>query len=173
MKTPDCAMQRPLAPQLLVAEWLNTPQPITLTDLRGKVVLIEAFQMLCPGCVSHGLPVAARVAATFPSTAVAVIGLHTVFEHHNAQLPRDSLEAFLGEYGIAFPVGIDLPSDESAIPRTMAAYHMQGTPTTILVDRVGRLARQTFGRVNELALGADIGALLLADVGAEETSRGA
>jgi len=34
-----------------VEQWLNTPKPLNLSDLRGKVVAIEAFQMLCPGCV--------------------------------------------------------------------------------------------------------------------------
>ncbi len=59
-------MTRPLpAPPLAIAHWLNTPAPITLDGLRGRVVLIEAFQMLCPGCVSHGLPQARRVQETF------------------------------------------------------------------------------------------------------------
>ena len=30
-----------VAPQLMVAEWMNTPNPITAKDLRGKVVLLE------------------------------------------------------------------------------------------------------------------------------------
>jgi hypothetical protein len=73
-----------VAPALQIERWLNTEQPITLESLRGKVVVLEAFQMLCPGCVSHGLPQAMRVRATFPSGRVAVVGLHTVFEHHEA-----------------------------------------------------------------------------------------
>gem|GEM_PF-3133559 len=43
----------PTAPELVVSEWLNTDSAPTLANLRGNVVLIEAFQMLCPGCVSH------------------------------------------------------------------------------------------------------------------------
>jgi len=42
------------APPLQVAQWFNTPAPLSLEALRGKVVVLEAFQMLCPGCVSHG-----------------------------------------------------------------------------------------------------------------------
>ena len=37
--------------------------------------MIEAFQMLCPGCVSHGLPQAQRIQHAF-GDAVAVLGLH-------------------------------------------------------------------------------------------------
>ena len=36
--------------------------------------------MLCPACVSHGLPQAARLRETFAPEDLAVIGLHTVFE---------------------------------------------------------------------------------------------
>ena len=83
-----------LAPPLEAVRWFNTKAPITLDALEGRVVVIEAFQMLCPGCVSHGLPQARRVADTFAPADVAVIGLHSVFEHHAAQGP-EALEPFL------------------------------------------------------------------------------
>lgn len=146
------------APELDVECWLNTPAPLSLAGLRGRVVLIEAFQMLCPGCVAHGLPQAQRVADTFSDDEVAVIGLHTVFEHHAAQGRREALEAFLHEYRIGFPVGIDRPT--GGIPATMAAYRMQGTPTLLLIDRAGSLRAQHFGVLPDLVLGAEIMALI-------------
>lgn len=149
------------APELDVVEWLNTPASIRLADLRGKVVVMEAFQMLCPGCAQIGLPQLARVREQFPQGGVTVIGLHTVFEHHEAQGPRLALEAFLHEYRYTFPVGIDRPDeDPRRLPSTMRAYNMQGTPTLVLVDRQGRLRRQVFGHVPDLQLGSDIMALL-------------
>src|SRR5690606_20270412 len=39
------------APELQVSRWFNTPAPLSLAALRGRVVVVEAFQMLCPGCV--------------------------------------------------------------------------------------------------------------------------
>ena len=36
------------APELAVSEWFNTPVPLTLEALRGRVVLLHAFQLLCP-----------------------------------------------------------------------------------------------------------------------------
>jgi len=153
-------MQSKPAPELQTSEWLNTDRPCTLRDLLGRVVLIEAFQMLCPGCVSHALPQAGRVARTFRQDEVTVIGLHTVFEHHAAQGSREALEAFLHEYRIFFPVGIDAPSQGGGIPQTMAAYGMQGTPTQILIDRQGRCRKQQFGAVQDMELGAEIMALL-------------
>jgi hypothetical protein len=44
----------PPAPELDVVRWFNADEPVTLAGLRGQVIVIEAFQMLCPGCVSHG-----------------------------------------------------------------------------------------------------------------------
>ena len=148
------------APELQTVDWLNTDEPVSLEALRGKVVLIEAFQMLCPGCVSHALPQATRVHRVFSHDEVAVIGLHTVFEHHDAQGSRVALAAFLHEYKIAFPVGIDAPSDRGGLPKTMARYRMQGTPTQILVDRRGRLRKQKFGWEDDLVLGAEIMSLV-------------
>lgn len=149
----------PLAPPLQVERWFNTTEPVTLESLRGKVVVLEAFQMLCPGCVSHGLPQAQRIHATFPADRVAVIGLHTVFEHHDAMRPV-SLQAFLHEYRIGFPVGVDSAEAGDPVPRTMRAYAMRGTPALILIDAQGRLRHQHFGQVGDLVAGAQIALLM-------------
>lgn len=149
----------PLAPELQVARWFNVETPLTLSALRGKVVVVEAFQMLCPGCVSHGLPQAQRVRRLFAEAQVAVLGLHTVFEHH-AAMTETALAAFLHEYRIAFPVAVDAPADSGPIPRTMAAYGLRGTPSLLLIDKQGQLRREFFGQVEDLVLGAEIAVLL-------------
>ena len=142
------------APELDVSEWIGTPS--SLEALRGQVVLIEAFQMLCPGCIRYGLPQAQRVQRMFPD--VAVIGLHTVFEHHAVTGP-DALKVFLSEFGIHFPVGIDR-HDVRSIPVTMERYQLQGTPSTLVIDRERRLRLSHFGAVDDLALGGVLGRLL-------------
>ena len=146
------------APELLADLWFNSAEPVTLRSLRGKVVAIEAFQMLCPGCVSHGIPQAQRIQETFSREDVVVLGLHTVFEHHQAMQPV-SLEAFLHEYRVTFPVGVDR-GDGQGIPATMQAYGMRGTPTLILVDRLGRLRQQWFGRPGDMVVGSEVMALV-------------
>jgi len=149
------------APPWTTREWFGTADALQLADLRGQVVVLHAFQMLCPGCVQHGLPQAQRIHATFAASGVAVIGLHTVFEHHAAMTPV-SLQAFLHEYRIGFPVGVDAPSadENNPIPQTMQAYDMQGTPSLVLIDRSGHLRTHAFGAVEDLALGAAIATLL-------------
>jgi len=150
-------MPNTIAPEMMVAKWFNTDKGITLAGLRGKVVVIEAFQMLCPGCVSHGLPLAQKIHQMFPRDQVAVIGLHTVFEHHAAMTPV-SLEAFLYEYRLTFPVGVD-QAGRGDMPMTMQAYQMQGTPSMILIDKQGYLRANHFGQVSELQIGAEIATL--------------
>lgn len=153
-------MKPEAAPEWRTSAWLNTAEPLSLDHFRGRVVVLHAFQMLCPGCVTHGIPQAQRVAKLFEGAPLAVVGLHTVFEHHAAMGP-ESLRAFLYEYRVTFPVGIDMPGpDGDPIPRTMRAYAMQGTPTAILIDAQGRLRRQVFGVYDDLLLGAEIGTLL-------------
>lgn len=147
-------------PELQTVHWCNSDRPLTLAGLRGRVVLIEAFQMLCPACVSQGLPQAQRVSQLFDPQDICVLGLHTVFEHHTAQGTREALEAFLHEYRITFPVGIDAPATSGVLPETMAAYGMRGTPTTLLIDHRGRLRKHAFGMEQDLVLGAEIMALI-------------
>ncbi len=149
------------APPWATRAWFNSDGAQQLAGLRGKVVVLHAFQMLCPACVHHGLPQAQRIRATFAPRDVAVIGLHTVFEHHAAMTPV-SLQAFLHEYRIDFPVGVDAPSADphDPIPVTMRAYGFQGTPSLVLIDRNGDLRRHTFGAEDDLELGAAIASLI-------------
>lgn len=148
----------PPAPDLEVSSWFNTDSAISLNGLRGRVIAIEAFQMLCPGCVSHGLPQAQRIERVFAGE-VTVLGLHTVFEHHDAMGPV-SLQAFLHEYRIRFPVGIDVHDRPGGMPITMTRYQLQGTPSLILIDRLGRLRLSAFGQIDDLAVGAALARLI-------------
>lgn len=153
--------QPPLAPSWRISEWLNTPEPLDLEAQRGHVVVACAFQMLCPGCVSHAIPQLKAAHELFAPLGAVVVGLHTVFEHHEA-MTTTALRAFLHEYRVRCPVGVDAPAPDGAtIPQTMAAYRMQGTPTLLLIDRAGRLRRQHFGHVHDLQLGAEVMQLLL------------
>ncbi len=147
------------APELKISEWLNTNNPISLRSLLGRPIIIHAFQMLCPGCVSHTIPQAQRVQQIFAQTDLVMLGLHSVFEHHAAMTPT-SLRAFVHEYRLSFPIGVDQPGEPGPVPRTMEAYQMRGTPTTILIDRKGGVSAQFFGQTEDLALGAMLQALL-------------
>lgn len=166
-------MTSSLAPEWRIERWLNTPAPLTLAALRGRVVFAVAFQMLCPGCVSEGLPQAQRARAVFAGDDLAVVGLHTVFEHREAQGTPAALKAFLHEYRIGFPVGIDAHDATSPLPLTMQAYDMRGTPTTLLIDRRGYLRLHEFGHLDDIRLGAVIATLIAEQAPPPEVLRAA
>lgn len=147
--------------ELLVSKWLNTKDDISLDKLRGNVVLVYAFQMLCPACILHSIPQASKVHQTFAPEKLQVIGLHSVFEHHNA-MEEQSLRAFMHEFRIKFPVGIDKASirTKGGIPQTMEKYSMQGTPSLLIYDKKGELRLQKFGHIDDLELGFILGTLI-------------
>ena len=148
-----------VAPELAVSRWFNTKTALSLANLKGRPVLIHAFQMLCPGCVSHGTPQAEKAHRLFQSTDLQVIGLHTVFEHHDAMTPI-SLEAFIHEYRLAMPVGVDEAGVDGTLPVTMQRYGMRGTPTSILIGRDGTIMHHGFGMEEDMALGARVASAL-------------
>jgi hypothetical protein len=146
------------APELLVHSWYNTDRPLLLSSLRGRVVVLTAFQVLCPNSVGSGIPQATRLFETFAPTDVTVIGLHATFEHHDAFNPA-VLKAFIHEYRLKFPIALDQPNSAGPIPHTMERFKMRGTPSLVLIDRHGIVRKHAFGAVDDLRLGAEIGAL--------------
>lgn len=147
------------------SEWLNTAEPLSLSALRGRVVVVTAFQMLCRGCATLSLPQARNLHLTFSREDLVVIGLHSVFEHHHVMTP-DALRAFVHEYRLPFPIAIDRHGEGACLPQTMRAWALEGTPTLIAFDRDGQLALQHFGHLDDLRLGALLGRLIDRPAGA-------
>ena len=147
------------APPLQVASWINVVEPQTLDRLRGRVVLLYAFQMHCRGCHELATPQVQRAHELLSRHDVAVLGLHCVFENHPAQSP-ELLARYVRERRLSFPIGIDEPSGDGGIPSTMKALNIDGTPTIVLLDRASRIRMKRLGYVPDLELGAAIGALI-------------
>lgn len=148
-----------LAPEISVSQWFNTPESPTLKSLRGRPILLHTFQMLCPGCILHAIPLIQNVQRVFGKTDLAILGLHTVFEHHAAMKPV-SLQAFIHEFKINYPVGVDEAGDPGPMPITMETYRLRGTPSTVLINRKGEMAASSFGHLDEMTLGATLQSLI-------------
>ena len=153
------AARAQLLPEWDVAQWFNTQQPISLADLRGQVVLIPAFQMLCPGCVMHAIPQARKAHELCGEQGVAMIGLHTVFEHHDAMHPHAWRRSSTNTVYVFRSASMRLQRMANQL-RAPWRWGLQGTPTTLVVDRQGRLRLRHFGHVPDLQLGAILGRLL-------------
>jgi thiol-disulfide isomerase/thioredoxin len=157
------------APPLQISAWLNSP-PLTLSALRGKVVMLHVFQLHCPACVALATPQAQRVHERFASSGVIVLGLHSVFERHDEAGPAE-LDRYVGNERLTFPIAIDTPDGNGGIPLTMKAYQLDGTPSVVLIDRAGRLRMKRLGHLPDLELGAALGRLLQEPADAAERAR--
>ena len=70
------------APNLQVAEWVQG-DPSNIDQERGRVILIEVFQVNCPGCFIGALPEVIQTYMTFKEKPLTVWGLATAFEDHH------------------------------------------------------------------------------------------
>ena len=113
-----------LAPEIHAQQWHNS-DPLSIAALRGKVVAVHAFQMPCPGCISHGLPQASAIQELYSSDQVQVIGLHSVFEHHSVMTP-EALKVFIHEYRLGFTISIDQPAEHGPDPKNHGSLSVAG-----------------------------------------------
>ena len=124
------------APPLEISKWLNGEE-ISLKDLRGKVVVLEFFQLWCPGCNRFSIPLMKEWGGKFKdSKEITFLSVHTVFEGHRYQTtPR--LRKFVKEKGIQHPVAVDRHEGKETVPKTMKRYKTGGTPCVVILDKKG------------------------------------
>ena len=63
-----------------------------------------------------------------------------------------AIEAFIHEYRLTMPIGVDEPSSDTPTSATMAHCEMRGTPITVLVGRDGVILHHGFCRDDDSAL---------------------
>src|SRR5687767_10116500 len=80
--------------------WLNTPKPLPLSELRGKLVILDFWTLCCINCM-HVLPTLRKVEEAFPDEVV-VIGVHS--PKFFAERDLENLQAAIGRYDIKHPV---------------------------------------------------------------------
>jgi thiol-disulfide isomerase/thioredoxin len=200
-------------PNLGVSEWVQGA-PTNVDQEKDKIVVVEVFQVNCPGCFMHAIPEAIDIYNKYKDDGVRVLGIATAFEDFDLNtLDNLKMLAETGEvvgetqkalsmYGqlqdnklpfkIPFPLGMDnltkvsgeinqeqimkfiyaqLPDFDSQpedyknqiIQRvkdhlkskeysaeTFEKFALQGTPSTILIDRKGILRDVSFGQSGQL-----------------------
>jgi hypothetical protein len=77
--TTELAMIGRSAPDWMVSDWVQG-EARNLRDYRGRLVLIEVFQVNCPGCFLYALPRAIDLDRRYRERGLVVIGLATAFE---------------------------------------------------------------------------------------------
>ncbi len=192
------------APLLSVTQWVQG-EATNFDQLYGRVVLVEVFQVNCPGCFLYSLPQAVDLYRRYAAEGLAVLGVATAFEDYDKNT-LDNLKLLLntgrviGEthrllsqykrltdgkltYHIPFPVAMDRLVDhvqevtQQAVDQFIAAhfpqfdrqnagirqriqvylqsrryaaetfdrFHLQGTPSHIVIDKKGCLRACEFG----------------------------
>jgi hypothetical protein len=196
------------APNIQVAEWVQG-DPSNIDQERGQVILIEVFQVNCPGCFIGALPEVIQTYMTFKGRPLTVWGLATAFEDYHLNTldnlkklidtgevvgetmamlsERDMLSMGRLQYFMPFPVAMDQIEkrtgevkeyevqrwidrdfpDFKEMPElhrnqiemqireylekreydalTFDQYGLQGTPSTIIIDKKGVVRHKLFG----------------------------
>jgi len=139
------------APEWVVSEWINS-NGLTLEGLRGKVVVIDFFQLWCPGCNKFSGPLMDKWNRQYSGRQdIQLVGIHTVFEGHSQQTPK-RLRQYIKEKNITYPVGVDDQVANQRLPETMIRYHTRGTPEMAIIDKKGKIRFQHFGSFNPVVV---------------------
>ncbi len=115
--------------------WINT-KPLTLAQLRGKVVLVDFWTYSCINCL-RTLPHLEAWYAAYHDKGLVIIGVHTpefAFEHVTS-----NVEAAVNRLGIHYPVVQDNRF------KTWDNYANQYWPAEYLIDKQGHVRHTHFG----------------------------
>jgi thiol-disulfide isomerase/thioredoxin len=128
--------------------WLNGEPG--LSDLHGKVVLVDVFTFDCFNC--QNITPNLRALAARKHDDLAIIGIHTPetpIEHEHSEVV-----SHLAKLGVTWPVAID---NEFAL---WNAYHIEYWPTQMLFDRRGKLRKVIIGDSQDATVNAAVNTLL-------------
>lgn len=109
-----------------------------LSDLRGKVVVVNFWASWCKPCEQEAADLEAAWQFYRPRGDVVFLGVDYVDTEPEAL-------AYLKKFNITYPNGPDLAT------RISQAYRIRGVPETYIIDRDGKLARSQIGPFASLA----------------------
>ena len=118
-----------------LTNWINSP-PLTMSQLRGKVVLVDFWTYSCINCI-RSLPYVEKWYATYHDKGFEVVGVNTpefAFEHDPA-----NVAAAVKRDDIVYPVALDNNYD------TWNAYDNDSWPADYLIDQSGQIRYVSLG----------------------------
>jgi thiol-disulfide isomerase/thioredoxin len=123
--------QRPAAPEFTgLAGWLNSP-PLTVSGLKGQVVLIDFWTYSCVNCV-RTLPHLQALQAKYGAKGLTIIGMHS--PEFEFEMSQANVAAAVKRLNVTWPVALD------SHMATWNAYSNQYWPAEYLLDQQGRVA---------------------------------
>jgi len=133
-----------------IDKWLNS-DPLTIKQLRGKVVLVDFWTYTCDNCINT-LSNVKDWNRKYKDQGLVVVGVHT--PEYPFERDTTNVEKAIKRFGITYPVAQD---NEYA---TWGAYNNQYWPAFYLIDKQGRVVYTHFGEGNYAQTEAQIQALL-------------
>ena len=119
-----------IAPEFPVGmDWLNTPKPLSLSELRGKVVLLDFWTYCCINCM-HVIPELKVLEEKYRDELV-VIGVHSA--KFTTEQETNNIRQAILRYEIEHPVVNDSKFE------LWRAYGVRAWPTMILIDPEGKI----------------------------------
>jgi thiol-disulfide isomerase/thioredoxin len=115
--------------------WLNS-EPLTMQQLRGKVVLVDFWTYTCINCIDV-LPYVKGWNQKYKDQGLVVVGVHT--PEYPFERNTDNVKTAIKRLGITYPVAQD---NRYA---TWNAYDNQYWPAFYLVDKKGHVVYTHFG----------------------------
>jgi peroxiredoxin len=149
----------PIAARTLAADFgLDdaSGKTLRLSDLRGRVVLLDFWATKCGGCVEE-MPIFIELAASHRQRGLRVLGVSEdiIYEDLAGAEPAwGQVRRFVRDHKVGYPVVVD---DREVHRR----YNITALPVTYLLDAKRRIAAVYTGVVNRANLEANINTLLL------------
>ncbi len=134
-----------------ISAWINS-QPLNISSLRGKVVLVDFWTYSCINCI-RSIPHLNAWYSAYGNNGLVIIGVHTPefqFEHNYS-----NVYAAVQEFGIKYPVALD--NNYS----TWDAYGNEYWPADYIIDKNGDIRYESFGEGNYNQTESVIRALLI------------
>ncbi len=125
------------APEFIcITKWLNTNQPLTIKELKGKVVLVDFWTYTCINCI-RTLPHVTGWYDKYKDQGFIVIGVHT--PEFEFEKDTKNVQNAIKQYNIHYPV----PQDNAFA--TWNNFNNQFWPAEYLIDANGVIRRTHFG----------------------------
>jgi peroxiredoxin len=114
---------------------LSTPEgeTITLSELRGKAVLVNLWATWCPPCRAE-MPAIQKLYQEYRDQGFVVLAVNATYQDDASKIP-----AFTREYGLTFPILLDLTGNVSH------QYQLRSLPSSYFIDRQGIIQEVVIG----------------------------
>jgi cytochrome c biogenesis protein CcdA/thiol-disulfide isomerase/thioredoxin len=124
------------APEFVgLQSWINS-KPLTLSSLKGKVVLVDFWTYSCINCV-RTLPYVEKWYETYKDKGFVVVGIQA--PEFSFEKVASNVQAAVKQDGLTYPIALDNNLD------TWNAFNNQYWPAHYLIDRNGIIRSQHFG----------------------------